>query len=80
MYKKATIEKYGSKEAVYEHYKAMQQKSMLNPSKQKGNHKGGFNYMTKEQLKDISKRALDIRYNRTTNEKTNKTNNLSEVA
>lgn len=36
------IEKHGSLEAVQEFMRAAQRKSMLNPNRQKGKHRGGF--------------------------------------
>lgn len=38
----AMISKHGSREAVQDFMRAAQQKSMLNPKRQKGQHHGGF--------------------------------------
>lgn len=37
------IDQHGSVEAVKDFMRAAQQKSMLNPNRQKGRHRGGFN-------------------------------------
>lgn len=40
---KSMIARYGSEEAVRAEMVRRQQKSMLNPNRQKGKHHGGFN-------------------------------------
>lgn len=60
--KKSLIEKYGSQEAISAHYREMQQKSMLNPSRQKGQHRGGFNKGTAEERKERARKAAEIRW------------------
>ena len=44
-------------EANPNHFKDMQAKSMLNPNRQKGVHKGGFSYMTPKQLEAVSRKG-----------------------
>lgn len=39
----AMVMRYGSEEAVRQEMVRRQQKSMLNPNRQKGKHRGGFN-------------------------------------
>ena len=46
--------KHGSEQAVKDFMKSAQEKSMLNPNRQKGSHKGGFSYMDEKTHKQVS--------------------------
>lgn len=67
--KAALLEKLGSEAALSAYYRGLQKKSMLNPSKQKGNFKGGFAKLKQtdlNRLKEISKKggSSSVGYNR----------------
>lgn len=64
------IDKHGSEEAVRQFMRSNQQKSMLNPARQKGNHKGGF-YGKSELAKKMSKKALKVRWKDKSNDSIN---------
>lgn len=53
--------KYGSEQAVRDEMVRRQQKSMQNPNKQKGTYIGPLNRMSKEQLREFSRRAHEAR-------------------
>lgn len=53
------IEKFGSEEAVSEHYRAMQLKSR--ETYVKNGSKGGFRGVSKEKRKEISKLGVEAR-------------------
>ncbi len=58
---KSMLEKFGSEEAIKAEMKRRQEKSMLNPNRQKGVHKGGFSRMDKDTLKEVSKKGVIAR-------------------
>lgn len=49
-------------EGLSEIMRQRQQKSMLNPNRQKGRHKGGFNYMTPEERSEMGRKAARARW------------------
>lgn len=65
--KKALLKKFGSEEAISEYYRSLQQKSMLNPNKQKGNFKGGLykNPQLAKEIGDKGRKAQSELRNRT---------------
>lgn len=57
---RAMIERYGSEDAVRTEMKRRQEKSMLNPNRQKGQHRGGFSDI--EFAKKAGERGRATRY------------------
>lgn len=55
------LRKYGGEEGYRAEMRRRQQNSMLNPNRMKGRHKGGFNYKSKEELKEISRKGVIAR-------------------
>ncbi len=58
---KTLIEKFGSREALAAKRREWQAKSMLNPKRQKGAHKGGFSYMSPEQRRVAQAKSVESR-------------------
>ena len=55
--RQALVDKLGSEEAVSEYYRQIGKKSAAHPNRAKGTAKGGFNYMSKEQLSEVASRG-----------------------
>ena len=56
------IKKYGSKEGLAKKRREWQQKSMLNPKRKKGVHKGGMSYATPERRKELGRLGAKVRW------------------
>ena len=48
------IEQLGGEEAYKNYFRELARRSAQSPTRQKGVHKGGFSYMSKDKLKEVS--------------------------